>query len=213
MNIEMRNLTMTYPGVTLYDGLNLTLHDAETVCLLGPSGCGKTTLLRLLAGTLSPMSGFITPDVTGKISYLFQESRLLPWMTVLENTIYLMDERLPLPERRARGRHLLERVGLARFEHHRPRELSGGMNRRVALARMLGKDAALLLMDEPFLSLDETLRCQLVALTRHILNAGRQTALCVTHDVSVAEHLADRIIRLARPDQYTVIVSDRRIRV
>jgi len=202
---------MTYPGVTLYDRMNLKLNDSEITCLLGPSGCGKTTLLRLLAGTLTPGSGSITPDVGGRISYLFQESRLLPWMTVLENAIYLMDESSPLSQRRERGCRLLARVGLSGSEHHYPRELSGGMTRRVALARMLGKDAALLLMDEPFLSLDHELRFQLVDLTRKILHDDARTALCVTHDLSIAERLADRIIRLARTDHHTVVESDRRV--
>ena len=212
MTVEVRDLSMTYPGVRLYDGLDLKLNDAEIVCLLGPSGCGKTTLLRLLAGTVTPSSGSIAPDLTGRISYLFQESRLLPWMTVLENTIYLMDEGVPLAERRERGRRLLNRVGLAGFEEHYPHELSGGMTRRTALARTLGKEAGLLLMDEPFLSLDGELRSQLVDLTGRILRDDRRTALCVTHDVFVAERLADRVITLARPNSHTVLDSDRRVR-
>ena len=212
MTVEVRDLSMTYPGVRLYDGMNLKLNDSEIVCLLGPSGCGKTTLLRMLAGTVTPSYGSITPDLSGRISYLFQESRLLPWMTVLENTIYLMDENMPLTERRERGRRLLDRVGLAGFEKHYPRELSGGMTRRTALARTLGKEAGLLLMDEPFLSLDGELRSQLVDLTGRILRDDRRTTLCVTHDVSIAERLADRVISLARHNSHTVLDSDRRVR-
>ena len=205
MRVRIRDLEMSYPGVTLFHRLSLSLADGEIVCLLGPSGSDKITLLNILAGSVHPSGGEITPRTAGRVSYLFQESRLLHRLTVLENTIYLMDDGIPLESRREKGMVLIEKLGLGGFEHRYPDELSGGMARRAALGRMLGRNAGLILMDEPFSSLDGTLRGRLADLTGRLLREENSTALCVTHDESAARGLGDRIIRFVRAEGRTFI--------
>ncbi len=207
MNYEITGLSKSYPGHTVFKNLNLSLKSGDITCLLGPSGCGKTTLLHLLAGTVKADSGKVEPDTAGNVGYLFQESRLLPWMTVLDNAAYLMCHSLSRAERRAKASRLLTRVGLEGFENHFPGELSGGMARRVALARMIGKEASLVLMDEPFSSVDAELKHKLMELTRKVIKDENRTVLCVTHDLSVAEKIGDRIIRMENTADGAVLVD------
>ncbi|WP_376789532.1 ABC transporter ATP-binding protein [Thermoflexus sp.] len=181
--------------------VSLRLRQGEFVCLVGPSGCGKTTLLRILAGLLPPTQGEIWlgdqplrgPD--RRIGIVFQKDSLLPWRTALENA------RLPLelsgwpgPEAARRAQALLEQVGLQGFEHAYPRELSGGMQQRVALARALAADPDILLLDEPFATLDAITRERLNAMLIELWERHRKTVLMVTHDVHEAAWLADRVL-------------------
>ena len=205
MNIEIRNLSMSYPGLKIFEQLNYSFEAGKVTCLLGPSGCGKTTLLNLLAGTLQATAGTIHPDIRGKVAFIFQESRLLPWMSVLDNVTYLMDE--TVADKKRWGMELIERVGLLGFEESYPPELSGGMARRVSLARALGKKASLLLMDEPFSSLDDELKDRMVAMMRDLLHGERPTVLHVSHDTRIARELADKIIYMKRLEDRTIIVE------
>ena len=205
MRVEIRKLSKKYPGVTVFEDLDFSLEAGKITCLLGPSGCGKTTLLNLLAGSLPADSGTIYPEIRGNLSFIFQESRLLPWLTVLKNVIYLMDEKLSLKEKKIRGFELIERVGLAGFEDRFPGELSGGMARRVTLARALGKKASLLLMDEPFSSLDDELKDRMIELLKDLTEAENKTVLYVTHDKRVAARLADRTVYMMRKGGISVI--------
>ena len=205
MNLVIKNITMTYPGITIFKDLNFGLEEGKITCLLGPSGCGKTTLLNLLAGTVKPQSGTISPDTTGKVAFLFQESRLLPWMNVLDNVSYLMDQHIHIDERKAQGLELIKKVGLSGFEYSYPDELSGGMERRVSLARALGKNASLFLMDEPFSSLDDVLKDRMTELMKELFRKEKRTVLHVTHDTRTARELGDRIIYMKREDGRTVI--------
>ena len=205
MNLEIKNITMTYPGITIFKDLDFKLEQGEITCLLGPSGCGKTTLLNLLAGTVKPQSGTISPDTTGKVAFLFQESRLLPWMNVLDNVTYLMDQHVQSNKRKAQGLELIKKVGLSGFEYSYPDELSGGMERRVSLARALGKNASLFLMDEPFSSLDNNLKDRMTELMKELFRKEKRTVLHVTHDTRTAKEIGDRIVYMKRENGKTVI--------
>lgn len=205
MKLEICNLTKKYPGVTVFDNLDFIIEAKKITCLLGSSGCGKTTLLNLLAGAILPDSGTISPDIRGKVSFVFQESRLLPWFTVLNNVTYLMDEKMTAKERKQRGLALIDKVGLSGFEHHYPGEISGGMARRVTLARALGKDASLLLMDEPFSSLDDELKDRMIVLLKELIETEKKTVLYVTHDKRVAQQLADRTVYMRRRGDRSII--------
>ena len=205
MNLEIKNITMTYPGITIFKDLDFKLEQGEITCLLGPSGCGKTTLLNLLAGTVKPQSGTISPDTTGKVAFLFQESRLLPWMNVLDNVTYLMDQHVHSNKRKAQGLELIKKVGLSGFEYSYPDELSGGMERRVSLARALGKNASLFLMDEPFSSLDNNLKDRMTELMKELFRKEKRTVLHVTHDTLTAKEIGDRIVYMKRENGKTVI--------
>lgn len=178
-------------------GLDLALFPGEFLCLIGPSGCGKTTTLRILAGLDGAYEGTLLPDPsTLAIGVAFQEPRLLPWRTVAENI------RLGLPAGR-RGEEigpLVCALGLSGFEGRYPSELSLGLQRRVSLARALVARPRVLMLDEPFVSLDERAATELRAHVRAAAEAGGMSVLMVTHNVREALLLADRLLLLgARP--------------
>ncbi|HYF55720.1 MAG TPA: ABC transporter ATP-binding protein [Salinarimonas sp.] len=203
--LVLDRLSKTYAdGTRALGDVSLSLRPGEIVALIGGSGCGKTTLLRLVAGLDRPSGGAIRVDgapLTGPhpaVGVVFQEPRLLPWLTVAENAAFGLGDRPPA-ERRARAEAALERVGLGGQGGRWPRELSGGQQQRVAIARAFVTRPRVLLLDEPFSALD--------ALTRAGLHAGllglwaehRPTILLVTHDVAEAVALADRAVAM-RPN-------------
>jgi len=182
--------------------------------LLGPSGCGKTTLLRLAGGLELPDSGSIELESSeiGPISYLFQEPRLLPWYSVLTNVELvlrpLMSERTLRVER---AMHFLEMVGLADFLRFKPDELSGGMRQRVAVARAFAFPGKVMLLDEPFQSLDHALRLSLLKAFTELWKNDRRTVLFVTHDIPEALLIADEVVCLShRPAR---IIEDFSIKI
>ncbi|NLJ09780.1 MAG: ABC transporter ATP-binding protein [Treponema sp.] len=195
MTVDLRGLTFSYPG-TSYPGTelfrNLSLHadGPGLTAILGPSGCGKTTLLRLIAGFLRPQSG--TVSVEGPISYVFQESRLFPWLSILQNVSLPLLEWLPKKDAEYRALRMLELVGLADKAHVKPAHLSGGQQQRVSLARAFVFPAKVMLMDEPFQALDLPLRIQLMDLFLRLLQEEPRLVLAVTHDPREAIYLADR---------------------
>ncbi len=181
----------------------------EFVCLVGPSGCGKSTLLRLMAGLLTPTRGEVCLDGQSldgprrQIGIVFQRANLMPWRTVRDNVILPLElARVPRAEAIRRADALLELVGLAGFERARPRNLSGGMEQRVAIARALVHDPEILLLDEPFGSLDAMTRERMSLELLRIWQASRKTIVMVTHNIQEAVFLADRVIVLSpRPGQ------------
>jgi NitT/TauT family transport system ATP-binding protein len=203
--IRLNQVSKRYqsPGgaLTVFSNLSLNVKEREILGILGPSGCGKTTLLHLLAGMEAPTSGDITgvpqSSVTEglSLSYLFQEPRLLPWMSVEENIDLVLRNHYPdKRERSDRIHRFVDLVGLLGFSGFRPAELSGGMRQRAAVARAFAYPSQLILMDEPFQSLDADLKYQLIAAYRDIWLAEPRTTVLVTHDIQEALLLADRII-------------------
>ena len=181
------------PSRPVLSGFSLDLPEAGTVCLLGPSGCGKTTLLRLLAGLAVPQSGRIVGLDGRPAAVVFQEDRLLPWETAWQNAVTRPDH-----GQRERARDWLVRLGLGESLHRRPGELSGGMKRRVAMARALASDAGLLLLDEPFTGLDEAAWRQAADLLSGATEENRLTVL-VTHLPEQAAALGAAVVRLDGP--------------
>jgi NitT/TauT family transport system ATP-binding protein len=185
-------------GRNVLDGLTFSVARGECVALLGPSGCGKTTLLRLLMGIESPSDGQleIDPALLGHFSYVFQEPRLVPWRTTLENV------RLPLElsthhrDSPDTSRALLEQLGLGERLDHFPRELSGGMQMRAALARALVTNPRVLLLDEPFAALDERTRFRLQDLLLELRSRLGLQYFFVTHSIAEAVYLGDRVLLL-----------------
>jgi len=189
--------------VALHD-VNIEVHAGEFVCLLGPSGCGKTTLLYALAGHLEPSGGRISIDgvrVKGPGPdrlLVFQEPALFPWMTVRQNLVFALRARgRSRADAEARARTFVPLVHLDGFEDALPHQLSGGMRMRVQLARALAIDPAVLLMDEPFASLDAQTRGQMHQLLQRIWLRDRKTVVFVTHDVREALVLGDRVVVMA----------------
>ena len=189
----------------------------EFVCLVGPSGCGKTTVLRIVAGLITPDSGQVTIDgvpVTGPgpdRAMVFQHSTLLPWADVLTSVAFGLELRgMGRSERESIARDLIRSVGLEGFERHYPRQLSGGMQQRVGLARALAVNPDILLMDEPFAAVDAQTRRSLQDELLRLHADTRKTVLFVTHDIDEAVRLGDRVLLMSpRPGRIreTVVVS------
>jgi NitT/TauT family transport system ATP-binding protein len=186
----------------IFRKFNLELGDESPVAILGASGCGKTTLLRLIAGLLKPGEGEleILPSLPEKppVSFVFQEPRLLPWMNVLENTALPVLRLLGRRGGEERARHFLELVGLADKAGARPEELSGGQRQRAGLARAFAYPSPILLLDEPFQSLDIPLRIQLMDLTLGLLEESPRLTVLVTHDPREAVYAGRRILALGK---------------
>jgi sulfonate transport system ATP-binding protein len=175
-------------------GIDFALGDGEVLAIVGRSGVGKTTLLRLIAGLDHAFTGRI--DVEGPIGMVFQEPRLLPWRRTIENVALALPGSPRLPDNVRRAADALAQVGLAGEADTFPRALSGGMARRVALARALVIRPRLMLLDEPFASLDEATADQLRQMVAELWQQHRVSVVLVTHDVKEALTLADRIIRI-----------------
>ncbi|TQJ31499.1 ABC transporter ATP-binding protein [Microbacterium sp. SLBN-146] len=179
----------------------LEISTNETVCIVGPSGCGKTTLLNLIAGFIAPTSGTITVDgrsVKGPGSdraVVFQSDAVFPWLTVADNVSYGMRmQGVPAAERRSRTDHYLELVGLADFRKAYPKELSGGMRKRVDLARAYASGPGVLLLDEPFGALDLFTKEAMWLALAGVIAAEPKTSVFVTHDIEEALFLGDRVV-------------------
>ena len=174
----------------------------EVLAVLGASGCGKSTLLRITAGLDRPTSGAVringTPvaGVDARCAFAFQEPRLLPWRTLSANVALGLRDGTPRAEGADRVATLLDLVGLTAFANHRPREVSGGMAQRTALARALARNPGVLLLDEPFASLDALTRLRMQDLLLEVHAAAPTTVLLVTHDVDEALQLADHVVLL-----------------
>ena len=179
--------------------------DNELCVLLGPSGCGKSTILRMVAGLEEPTAGSLVLDgqeITGPggdRGMIFQTYTSFEWLTVQQNVEYGMRlNRVPKAERKARADHFIDLVHLAKFRNAYPAQLSGGMKQRVAIARTLANDPAILLMDEPFGALDAETRWTMQELLMNIMESSRTTVLMVTHDIEEAIFLADRVLFMTR---------------
>lgn len=182
-------------------GVSFEVEAGEFLCLVGPSGCGKTTLLRILGGLSAPTSGGVhlngqvLTSPRREISFVFQNASLMDWRTVLDNVALPLEvQGVGKSEARRRSWELLRLVGLSDFERAYPAQLSGGMQQRVAIARALIHEPAILLLDEPFGSLDALTREALNAELLRIWRMRRQTAVMVTHSIQEAVFLADRVL-------------------
>ncbi|WP_414163991.1 ABC transporter ATP-binding protein [Superficieibacter sp. BNK-5] len=203
--LELRGVGLTYATrrgeIDALNGVDLQVGDGEFVALLGPSGCGKSTVLKLAAGLINATRGEVllaSQRVNGPgrdAGVVFQKPNLLPWKSVLDNV--LLPARtlgMPLKPAKVRARQMLDLVGLAEFAGDYPFELSGGMQQRVGIARMLLHDPQLLLMDEPFAALDALSREALTLELQRIWGQQRKSVLFITHSIQEAVFLADRVL-------------------
>jgi NitT/TauT family transport system ATP-binding protein len=204
-HILVRDVHKVFPGregdLQALHRINMDIAEGELVCLLGPSGCGKSTLLNAIAGFSPPSAGEILVDgqpISGpgpQRGMVFQEYALFPWMTVAENVAFGLEmKRLPRPQIDRRVAELLALFGLQDFPGRFPKDLSGGMRQRVALARVLAIDPPILLMDEPFGALDALTRRNLQDELLRLWGQFRKTIVFVTHSIEEAIYLADRVL-------------------
>lgn len=195
--------------------VNLTIGKDEFVALVGPSGCGKSTLLRAISALIKPSRGVISIDgvrlsrPSNQIGIVFQQAVLLPWRSVLDNVLLPAEIlRLDMDKARRRARDLLSTVGLSGFERRYPGELSGGMQQRAAICRALIHNPSMLLMDEPFAALDAMTREELGFELLRIWAAEKKTIVFVTHNISEAILLADRVVAMSpRPGRISDVIS------
>ena len=215
--LTVDHLSITFPSsdgappLDVLTDISFGLEAQEFVAVLGPSGSGKSTLLRVLAGLLPPTAGSaeFCSDLPIQVGLVFQQANLMPWRTVLENiTLPLELQGVPVEAACARAREWVAQVGLQGFEDAWPRDLSGGMAQRVALARALIADPDLLLLDEPFGALDALTRERMGAELLALWQARRKTVLLVTHSISEALLLSDRVLVLTqRPGRICLDLS------
>ena len=203
--LQISRLGKSFGELQALHDINLAIERGDFIAVVGPSGCGKTTFLRIVAGLEPASSGEVELDgraVTGPggdRGFVFQTDNLLPWRTVFANAIIGREVAGRVgPAERRRTLELLKLVGLEGFENYHPRQLSGGMRQRVNLARALAIDPQVLLMDEPFSSLDAQTREIMQTELMRIWEAGRKTVLFVTHQIDEAVFLADRVLVFAR---------------
>jgi NitT/TauT family transport system ATP-binding protein len=211
LSLELVHLHKVYaarpghPEVAVLEDINYQVADGHFVTIVGPSGCGKTTLLRVMAGLEQATSGRVLlrgEEITGqagRVGLVFQEYALFPWRTTLENIEMGLEIRgVPQPDRKTAALEYVQLFGLGGFEGHYPRELSGGMQQRVAIARTLVLNPRVVLMDEPFASLDSQTRNALQEFLVGIWQQRNETILFVTHNVDEAVYLSDRIVVLSQ---------------
>ncbi|HEX6325289.1 MAG TPA: ABC transporter ATP-binding protein [Jiangellaceae bacterium] len=219
--LEISHLRMEYVDaytdetVTAVGDVSFTIEEGEFVAVLGPSGCGKTTILNIVAGFQKQTSGSVRvggKEVTGpspERGVVFQSFALFPWKTVLGNVVFGLRMRgVPRRDREPIAQRYLELVGLDGFERKFPHELSGGMQQRLGVARVLANEPAVMLMDEPFASVDAQTRRKLQEDLTAIFEANHPTVFFVTHDIEEAVFLADRVVVLStRPSRVKEVVT------
>ncbi len=200
--LRFENVSMHYHSkqgetVALKD-VNFSVNEGEFVAIIGPSGCGKTTLLSLAAGLLAPTSGKVIAG-GGSFGYMLQKDELFPWRTIEKNIFLPLEiKRTGTPSHRTRALALAEKYGLSQFLKNYPAALSGGMRQRAALIRTLSVDPDVLLLDEPFSALDYQTRLSVCDDVYKIIREEKKTALLITHDISEAISVADRIFVLSK---------------
>jgi NitT/TauT family transport system ATP-binding protein len=207
--VELRDVNLRYfsrEGETeALKDISLSISSGEFIAIIGQSGCGKSTLLSLISGILRPTGGLVLLDgkpvtgPSGKVGYMLQQDYLFEWRTILENTVLGAEiQGLDMREARERAALLLNRYGLGQFMRHLPRQLSGGMRQRAALARTLCTGPDIVLLDEPFSALDSQTRLALADEVTDILRRENKTVILVTHDIGEAISMAERVIVLSR---------------
>jgi len=209
--VDVKNLTKSFDNLLVLDDISFSLYENEFLCICGPTGCGKTTLLNIITGFIPATSGSVLLGDESidprkhNISFVFQESSCLPWRNLLDNVRLSLEIKKTVlklniseEEINKRVREIIDLVGLRGFENYFPHQISTGMKQRVAVARALAVNPDMLLMDEPFGSLDAQTRWILHIKLLEIWSKLRKTVLFVTHNVEEAVYLADRVIILSK---------------
>lgn len=198
MSLDIKGLYKDFDNISLYSDFNIGFSEETITCILGPSGCGKTTLLNIIGNIIKPDSGNLVGFDGKVISYIFQDTRLLPWKTVEANIGFVLSDELPIEERQKIVNQFIRLVELEGFAGYYPSKLSGGMRQRVSIARSFAYPSDIILMDEPLKGLDIKLKLNLIRTFLQIWQADKRTVIFVTHDVDEALLLGNEIIVLSR---------------
>lgn len=203
MVLKIEDLNKEFGDLKVIDNLNMNIKDKEIVSIIGPSGCGKSTLLNIISGIIKDYKGKVEKDIN-KIGYVFQEDRLLPWSNLFQN-VSIVDDNSKSEDVLA----LIKDVGLQGFENYYPHQLSGGMRQRCAIARGFNYCCDLLLMDEPFKSLDYNLRIDMLNTLIKLYKKNKRTILFITHEIDEALTVASKIYVLKK--RPTTVVEEIKI--
>lgn len=196
VNLSLVNISKSFGSRLVLDNFNLEIQPGSITCLFGPSGCGKTTLLNIIGGLIDPDSGFRKGFPEKSFSYIFQEIRILPWKTILGNVIFPLLDHMSYKQARSHAIRFIEMVGLEHEETFYPGQLSGGMKQRISIARAFAYPSEIILMDEAFQNLDNTLKYNILNSFLEIWAKDRRTVIFVTHDIEEAVFLGQQIILL-----------------
>jgi NitT/TauT family transport system ATP-binding protein len=221
VSVELVDISKTYFNVSnkeeikALNGISVTVEDGEFISIIGPSGCGKTTLLRIISGLEQPSTGKIflrgkeIEKPYGQVGLIFQEYALFPWRTVIDNIDFGLEiKKFPRKKRKEMARFYLHKFNLDGFENEYPKELSGGMKQRVAIARTLINDPELLLMDEPFGSLDSQTRNSMQEFLLNVWQETKKTILFVSHNIDETVFLSQKVLGLsARPGSIKLVLE------
>ncbi len=198
--LKVENINQSFGHLQVLKDISFTVNDDEIVAIIGPSGCGKSTLLNIIAGLQKPATGTVC-NSSDKIAFMFQDDRLLPWLSVYDN-IKVVNDNI----NNGVISKLIEDVGLSGFENYKPEQISGGMKKRCAIARAFYYDSKLLLMDEAFQGLDYCLRQEMVKMLMCVWNDNKKSVLFITHEIDEALTVASRIVVLS--DRPTTIIKE-----
>ncbi|TCJ04711.1 ABC transporter ATP-binding protein [Cytobacillus praedii] len=193
--LEFNSVSVSFYEEKVIENLSFSLKQGDVIALLGPSGCGKTTILNITSGLIDPTRGKVSLH-TKKFGYVFQEPRLLPWRTVIDNILFVMREKNKT-DKKQKAIEILRMVSLDHVANYYPSKLSGGMKQRVSIARALATHPELILMDEPFSALDPKLKYELQQDVIQLIDENHIGIIYVTHDPLEALRLADRIVVLS----------------
>jgi len=203
--LKVKNIKKDFGDLKVLDNINFEVEEDDLICIVGPSGCGKTTLLRIIINLEQPTAGKVLiknrplKESLSDLGFVFQESALFPWRNALENVKFPLEIKGIEKEKREEiARKYLKLVGLEGFENSYPFELSGGMKQRAALARVLAKDPEILLMDEPFASVDAQSSNKLQEELVDLWQKTMKTIIFITHSIDEAVYLSDKIIVLSK---------------
>jgi NitT/TauT family transport system ATP-binding protein len=198
VNLSLVNVSKSFGSRMVLDNFNLEFQPGSITCLFGPSGCGKTTLLNIIGGLMDPDSGSRIGFPEKRFSYIFQEIRILPWKTILGNVVFPLMDHMSYKQARSHALRFINMVGLEHEESFYPAQLSGGMKQRVSIARAFAYPSEIILMDEAFQNLDNTLKYNILNSFLDIWAEDRRTVIFVTHDIEEAIFLGQHIILLEK---------------
>ncbi len=194
---RIENITKKFNDLLVLQDISIDFIEAGTTCILGPSGCGKTTLLNIISGIESADSGDVKGFSDTELSFVFQEDRLIPWKNVLDNLKFVLSGNDDIADKDGLVESYLEKVGLLEYRDYYPSELSGGMKKRIGILRAFIYPSSILLMDEPFSSIDISNKKVLMDFFRELMDMENRSCILVTHDLEEAIHLGDQIIVLS----------------
>jgi NitT/TauT family transport system ATP-binding protein len=198
--LSANHLFKSWGQMVIFRDFSITFPKGEITSILGPSGCGKTTLLSILAGSLIPDKGEVSDFLNTNVSVIFQDARLMPWMTTLANIEFVLRDRFNEIKSRSLALDYLEMMGLTDFKSYFPGQLSGGMKQRVSMARAFAYPSEIILMDEPFRALDVKLKEKLISEFLKLWEKDKRTVIFVTHDINEALILGSLVYIFSRPE-------------